>query len=510
VAKTEATLTAGPLLGPVDRIHFLKAQARHRRASWRASLFAPIAVVAAGIPLCAVVTPVLVIPFMVVAFLFDLVFELPQSVAQLPREIAHLGPSIWYQLWHGFPSMPWLLLAMLLVVPGAVLMAAAWIAIRVLFRHAWTGGWLKRLETRAPDGLDLGERRVVNMIEELAVAAGTPPPRVVIIDSPAANAVALGLTMDDATIAVSTGLVKALSRDEAQAYLAHLVGSIGNGDLKIAASLLSVFQAWGLLALIVEAPFSAPARAALGLVGHAAIDAVRGRAKRDEAESAMGLLLDGGDQSYGNLGSYLDAVEREHSLAVNVFVDLPFMLTMCLASIVARAAIGLFTIVVFGPVMALIWRTRKRLADASAVELTRNPEALAGAVRKLVGGEVEIPHAAPISFLFPIWRPKAELDPDRTDVTGEVLGMHLDAEERLARLAAMGANTTQQPLPAEKESRFHDACLLLVWAFMTLIGFAFLLAVHLATMGLLLWIVWTGLNFIFIGLPSWAAGLVSR
>jgi heat shock protein HtpX len=78
--------------------------------------------------------------------------------------------------------------------------------------------------------LVLAEQRLANLVQEVAVAAAVPPPRVLLINSKAANVGAAGLTMDDATVVVTQGFVR-LPRDEQQAVIAHVMASVGNGDL---------------------------------------------------------------------------------------------------------------------------------------------------------------------------------------------------------------------------------------------------------------------------------------
>jgi heat shock protein HtpX len=72
----------------------------------------------------------------------------------------------------------------------------------------------------------LAERQLVNVAHEMAVAAGVRPPAVRIIVSPAVNAVAIGLTTDDATLLATEGFIARLDRDERQAIAAHLIGSV--------------------------------------------------------------------------------------------------------------------------------------------------------------------------------------------------------------------------------------------------------------------------------------------
>lgn len=77
------------------------------------------------------------------------------------------------------------------------------------------------------------ERRAANVVEEMAVAAGAPAPSVAIIDGPALNCMAAGSRPGDATIALTSGLIAALDRQELQAVAAHELAHIINGDLRL-------------------------------------------------------------------------------------------------------------------------------------------------------------------------------------------------------------------------------------------------------------------------------------
>jgi hypothetical protein len=123
---------------------------------------------------------------------------------------------------------------------------------------------------------------------------------------------------------------------------------------------------------------------------------------------------------------------------VLLFGYLPLLVTVGLAAIAAKAIIWLTALLV-GPFVALLWRTRRRLADATAIELTRYPDALAAALRTLASGDVTVPGAAVVHFLFPIWDPAVDRDESRTDVSSALLRMQLPLETRLQRLKRLGA-----------------------------------------------------------------------
>ena len=78
--------------------------------------------------------------------------------------------------------------------------------------------------------------RLVNIVETLAIAAGLPMPRVGMIESPARNAFACGLTTSSAIVVVTRGLVEALDDDELAAVIAHEIAHIANGDIRLMAA----------------------------------------------------------------------------------------------------------------------------------------------------------------------------------------------------------------------------------------------------------------------------------
>ncbi len=178
------------------------------------------------------------------------------------------------------------------------------------------------------DTTDINLRRLRNVVEEIAIASGVPVPKVYVLEHESAiNAFAAGYSTSDAVVAVTRGALERLNRDELQGVIAHEFSHILNGDMRLNIRLI------GLLFGIVM----------LALVGRK-------------------VLL------YGRLGG------RDSRGAAVVLV----------AALVAMAIgyIGLF----FGRMIkAGVSRSRERLADASAVQFTRQTAGLAGALKKIGG-----------------------------------------------------------------------------------------------------------------------------
>jgi hypothetical protein len=330
------------------------------------------------------------------------------------------------------------------------------------------------------------------------------------VDSAAANAAAIGLRVNDSTFIVSTGFMKLLSRDEAQAIVGHLLASVGNGDLAVAAAILSALETWGAITLLIDAPFGPRARQSLRLLARHAMNASRGRADAREGELAVGALLLGSEAGNTDLMEYLDSIETERvtNPLLELFLKVPLLLTMGIASITARAMIWTFTLLVCGPWIGALWRSRRRLADAMAVQLTRNPTALAGALRKLADADVRVPGGETVDFLFPVWKRIEEKDNARTDIGSTLIRMHIVPEKRLASIARLGAilNDETSTAPAPKEgivTQTRDAL-----KFAGLIAFVVMLlgalvVVNLAAVSGVMMVLWWVLKTVFVTIPGW-------
>src|SRR5215211_7346338 len=170
--RSEAALSALTIPGPVDREDFSHAQRRHRRARRRYSAASGVAMLMMGIPLAAVITP--------------------------------------------------LLFLAALLVPGLAVHLVAWVGVRRLFGAAGSGAALT-LGARDPRPGELEEHQLVNVVEEMAIACGVKAPSIQLLDTEVANAAVIGSDVEDATLVVTTGLLAALSRDETQAVLAHAI-----------------------------------------------------------------------------------------------------------------------------------------------------------------------------------------------------------------------------------------------------------------------------------------------
>jgi Zn-dependent protease with chaperone function len=464
-----------------------------------------VALALSGIPLSVIVSPILVAVAAVPVRLADLVANIPPDLTAWIDRAFRLLSTIWAALRRPGLELPWGWLTGLFVLPGIGVMLLLYVFVRLTFRRTGVGGVLRRMKGRPPRHGDLAEQRVVNLVQEVAVAAGVPPPRVLVIDTKAANVAAAGLTMEDAAVVLTRGFVNRLPRDAQQALIAHVMGSVGNGDLVLASEILSVLQTWGLVTLLLEAPFLPSARASLRLVLGTAAQALAGGADLSSREQALDRLLAGAGYEKSMDSEELEHLPDLHPLVL-LFGYLPLLLTVAPAAIAAKAVVWLFTFVFTGPLVALLWRTRRRLADATAVQLTRYPGALADALRTLAGLDVVVPAATPLHFLFPVWDPAVDRDHSRVDVTSVLYHMQLPLEPRLRRLERLGA-TAGGPVPDLPEAAapygLRDIAAAAGWLSLGALLLAFLLALSVLTAAGVLYLLGWLLDGVLVTLPGW-------
>jgi Zn-dependent protease with chaperone function len=368
--------------GPVNPETFFAAQKRNRRATWRMSALCTFAAFIMGIPLTLVLTPLLYVGTLIVAEIINHFAPLPADFWRQANDLAKLGLRVADYVINQKGTLDPGELAtglILVLLPGMAVAFGLWFAMLALFRHGGVGGTLASMNAREPNQADLKELQLADVAQEMAIAAGLPAPKIMLVDSIGANAAAVGTSAQDARIVISRRLLDDLDRDQMQAILAHLVGSIGNGDLGIAFTVTSVFETCGLLVNLINAPFGKESRARLWRVARYMLGGgtpeKRGADAAEIAES-LATSLNGDtpdmDQYFkqGNPGLIKKAYR---------FIMFPLMFT----NMVIEITLWFFLNLLLGPCMAMLWRTRRYLADASSVELTRNPDALARALQCL-------------------------------------------------------------------------------------------------------------------------------
>jgi len=251
--------------GPLNPETFFAAQKRNRRATWRMSALCTFAAFIMGIPLTLVLTPLLYAMAMVALAVINH-FSPQPALLRYADDLATLGLRVADYVINQKGTLDPGELAtglILLLLPGMAVAFGLWFAMLALFRHGGVGGTLASMNAREPNQADLKELQLADVAQEMAIAAGLPAPKIMLVDSIGANAAAVGSSAHDAHIVISRRLLDDLDRDQMQAILAHLVGSIGNGDLGIAFTVTSVFETCGLLVNLINAPFSKESRGRL-------------------------------------------------------------------------------------------------------------------------------------------------------------------------------------------------------------------------------------------------------
>ncbi|MGL5546723.1 MAG: M48 family metallopeptidase [Tannerellaceae bacterium] len=221
-----------------------------------------------------------------------------------------------------------------------------------------------------------------NVVEEVATAAGTPMPRIYIIDTEALNAFATGTKPENSIIAVTAGLREKLNRNELQAVIAHETGHIYNRDI-----LYLTFAGIMLGAIVILSEV---------VLRASFFSAISGRSgNNDKKDSGAGAIIQ--------------------------------LLVILLA--------------IFAPILTQIFyfslsRKREYLADATAVNFTRDPNSLADALEKIAQSATPMPQANKITA--PMYIATPHLKAGDSD---ELYATHPPIQKRIAILRALAQGT---------------------------------------------------------------------
>jgi len=180
--------------------------------------------------------------------------------------------------------------------------------------------------------------QLVNVVNEMAIAAGLPMPRVMVVNDPAPNAFATGRDPEHAVIAVTTGLLERLDRDELQGVVGHEMSHVLNRDTRVTTLVVAVC---GAIVLLCD------------LFWRFSFFGGRSRRRSDSDSGGLAILL---------------------------------MVLGVVALVLAPLGAAL--------IQAAVSRSREGLADASAVALTRNPAGLRSALEKLLHDSTVVSHTS--------------------------------------------------------------------------------------------------------------------
>jgi len=419
---------------PRDRESFFAAQARNRRATWRISVLCVLAAALMGIPLALIITPLLYGVALIIADTVNLFSPLPPEFWRQASEVSRFGRVALDWLLQQKAADPQALGigAAMMLLPGILFSLALWAGVNLIFRRSGTGGAVLALRAREPNPSELKELQLVDVVQEMAIAAGLPAPQVMLIDSAGANAGIIGASPEDARLIVSRRLIEDLSRDELEGAVAHLIGSIGNGDLRISMRMTAVLEACGLLMTVINAPFGPQSRRILWRMVRYSL--LRREGDPQEAAVVADLLTRSADLEVDDIDRFFDATRKKSRLrSIRNFIFFPIFFT----NTAVKLLLWFFSWAALGPLMGLLWHTRQYLADASAVQLTRDPDGLARALQKLNEEPGEIPGGDWASHLFLV----------RPSRSGSTFATNTQQRQMLAQAWAASATAASASMP---------------------------------------------------------------
>ncbi|MEO8218191.1 MAG: M48 family metalloprotease [Acidobacteriota bacterium] len=375
-----------PFAGPADRVSFMEEQAGNRRATWRVGTLCLATVTALGMAFSAIVTPLL---FMIGEFAYKfagMFLPFPRFFDTAFDGLAHyLGQNEFY----GEPAWTrahYVGVTVLWIGPGVLALIVAWLFVRFLFFRVGIGGFLLTMGARSPRTDDLEEVQLVNIVTEMAIAAGVPPPSVMLIDSSLMNAASVGVSRNNSTVVISRRVLDELDRDETQGLLAYVIASIGNGDLNIGMMTMSLFQTFGLVMSFLDIPFSRAARLALWRTAKLAIKPLGPDTDAEAQVVTVMLASRMRPDALEEMNVFMEKALHPGLGTVGTIIGSLFLLAIMpwlLARLFGSLLLMLVMLFLLGPMLAASWRTRRFLADSTAVQLTRNPSGLARALVSL-------------------------------------------------------------------------------------------------------------------------------
>jgi heat shock protein HtpX len=278
--------------------------------------------------------------------------------------------------------------------PQALIGAAAMIGFGVLWGLITLYGGAQILSAfigaRPADPANPAERRFIDVAEEMAIAAGLPVPRAMVVETPALNAFASGPSPGSAMITATSGLIQACTREELQGVIGHEMSHVADYDVRYA----TVVAAMAGVVVLIQ---------------HLLLDIMRWSAWPSSGRSRE---RDGG--------------------GMRAALTLLVLVLVAIAAILAPIAVKL--------VQFAISRQREYLADAGSVKLTRDPQGLIRALERLQQSDTALARdSSPVAALC--------IAPPKRLSLSELFATHPPLEDRIARLQAMGGIAPGGPPP---------------------------------------------------------------
>lgn len=270
---------------------------------------------------------------LLLAGLFALVYVLVYAGALVAEIVINGNETVAYYLSRAFHDL-------IVAAPVATIVTAAWVVIAYFFHQsmidAVTGGHdVTRQEVP----------RLYNLLENLCISRGINMPKLKIMESPALNAFATGLNPRQYSVTVTTGLLHALDDKEIEAVLGHELTHIKNGDVQlmvVAVIIAGVVGFFGELFFRLFTNFS--------------------------WSSGGGSWSSGSSSSSRSSSSSSDSKSSGGGAVIVIIIAIVLIVVAWLLSQVVKLALS---------------RSREFLADAGSVELTKDPDAMISALRKI-------------------------------------------------------------------------------------------------------------------------------
>jgi heat shock protein HtpX len=322
---------------------------------------------------------------LLLAGLFLLIYVLVYAGALIAEVVIDSGGSVDYYLAAAMRDL-------IKAFPYATIAAALWIVIAYFFHQsiidAVTGG---------EDVSRLQQPRLYNLLENLCISRGIPMPRLKVMDSDALNAFATGLNRRQYSVTVTTGLLNALNDQEIEAVLGHELTHIRNGDVQLM-----------VVAVVIAG--------VVGFFGELFF--------RSFFYSNWNF---GGGRSSSRSSS--DSDSKGGGGVIVVIIAVALILLAWLLSQVVKLALS---------------RSREFLADAGSVELTKNPDAMISALRK-IENRGELPGATSAVMEMCLDNPREGF--------ADLFATHPSVESRVAALVkfAGGHDPGPRALPSDAD-----------------------------------------------------------
>ncbi|WFU79500.1 M48 family metallopeptidase [Bradyrhizobium sp. CIAT3101] len=329
---------------------------------------------------------------LLLAGLFALVYVLVYAGALVAEVVSNGNQTVAYYLSRAFADL-------LKAFPFATIAAVAWIIIAYFFHQsmidAVTGGH---------DVTRQEEPRLYNLLENLCISRGITMPKLKIMESPALNAFATGLNPRQYAITVTTGLLKALNDQEIEAVLGHELTHIKNGDVQLMVVAVIIAGVVGFFGELFFRLFT-----------------------NLSWSSGGGSWSSGSSSSSRSSSSSSDNKSSGGGAIVVIIIAVVLIVVAWLVSQVVKLALS---------------RSREYLADAGSVELTKNPDAMISALRK-IENRGELPGATSAVMELCLDNPREGFS--------DLFATHPSVQSRVDALVKFAGGHDPGPLPPPSE-----------------------------------------------------------